>query len=529
MDPDPPTRAGLDAAGARRSRACATVLYLAVAAIAVGTFARTVTYPFVYDDRHVIEQNPVVTAPGGWAKALASPFWPPERSIDPLYRPVTTLSFKINHAIDASGAIGCRAVNLALHAVTAVLAAAFARRLWGRGSAAWVAGVLFATHPIHTEALGLVVGRGELLVGALVTWMLVRHLGREAACANPSAWYHLTTSVLFLLALGSKEHAVVAWPAIMLIDLWHRRRSGDRGSRRAFVRRVLGSHHLGLMFALATFLFMRWVVFGARTALPADLVNRFANPLLGESMSVRTATPFALLWLVMRQWFIAAPLCPIWSVGGFDPPATFFRGDALAGVGIVLVMLVVAFLAWRRRERCWLPVALFALAVLLPCHFVPAANWLYAERWIYLPSVFLAAAIGGLAVWVPRFSVAGSAAAAALLLATSVPYSRCWASHEGLFDAVVQRQPYSYHGLVGLAVVRHKTGRLAESPVYVERLTGRFPGSERAWYYRILVARALEDWGAAARALQRWGALRPPGPPPAGIARIAEEVRARGH
>ena len=528
MAPDPPNQSDSRAAGVRRQRARGAALYLAVSAIAIATFSRTLTYPFVYDDRHVIEENAVVTAPGGWAKALTSPFWPPERSLDPLYRPVTTLSFKVNHAIGGTGAMGCRVVNLALHAVTAVLAAAFARRLWGRGSAAWVAGVLFATHPIHAEALGLVVGRGELLVGALATWMLVRHTGRDVTRGDPSVRYHLTTSILFLLALGAKEHAVVAWPAIMMIDLWHRQRSQKRGSWRAFVRRVVGSHHLGLMFALAVFLLMRWVVFGDRTTLPADLVNRFANPLLGESMSVQTATPFALLWLVVRQWFVAVPLCPIWSVGGFDPPATFFRGDVLAGAAVALVMLLVVIVAWRRRGRCWLPVGLFALAVLLPCHFVPAANWLYAERWAYLPSIFLAVGCGGLAVWAPRFSIAGSTAAAALLLATAVPYSRCWASHEGVFEAVVQRQPYSYHGLVGLAAVRHRTGRLAESPACVERLTERFPGSERAWYYRILLARELEDWDTVALALRRWGALRPPGPPPDEIARIAEEVRERG-
>ena len=89
-------------------------------------------------------------------------------------------------------------------------------------------------------------------------------------------------------------------------------------------------------------------------------------------------------------------------------------------------------------------------------------------------------------------------------------------------------KPYSYHGLVGLAAVRHRTGRLAESPACVERLTERFPGSERAWYYRILLARELEDWDTVALALRRWGALRPPGPPPDEIARIAEEVRERG-
>ena len=509
-------------------RAGHAALYLVLAGVAVGTFVQTLTYPFVYDDRYIIERNPAITSPGGWLRVFASPYWPPEHSFDPLYRPITTLSFKLNYALTGDRPVGFRTVNLALHALATVLVAAFARRLWGRTSAAWVAGLLFATHPLHAEALGLVVGRAELLAGVLVAAMLLRHLGRDAISAAPSARYHLTTALLFLLALGVKEHAIIAWPAVLLIDMWHRRRAPNRQPLRWFLRRTAASHHLGLIIAAAVFLFMRWAVFGWKTTLASGFVNPFANPLIYDTPTARVATSLALLWLVVRQWFLATPLCPIWGVGGFDRPETLIRGDVLAGAALGLVIVLCFVFARRGGRRVWLTVGLFALGVLLPCHFFPAANWLYAERWLYLPSMFLAVLCAGLAVWVPRFSVAGSTLAAALLLATTIPYNRCWATHEGLFESVVERQPFNYHGLVGLLAVRQQTGRLGESRIHVERLTERFPGARKGWYFKILLAHELEDWDAAAEALRRWGALRPPGPVPPKIARITREVRAHG-
>jgi len=511
-----------------RCRRRVVVLYLVLAVVAAGTFAWTLGYPFVYDDRSIITQNPLLESAGGWCKILVSPYWPPEQGFDSLYRPLTALTFKMNYALGGGQPCGFRVVNLALHALATVLVAALARRLWRRDAAAWVAGLLFAVHPIHAEALGLVVGRGELLAGVLVTWMLWRHLGRDVTEAAPSPGYHLATAVLFLLALGAKEHAVIAWPAILITDLWHRRCSAKREPRRSFLHRIVESHHLGLAFALALFLFMRWVVYGGWTTMPADMIDPFANPLLHGSFITKSATPFALLWFVVQQWFAATPLCPIWDVGGFDLPGTFLRADVLAGVVVAGGIVSALVVGWRRRGRWCVPVGLFALAVLLPCHFIPAANWLYAERWVYLPSVFLALLCAGLTAWVPRFSVGAAAAAAALLLVITVPYSRCWQTHEGLFEAVVERQTCSYHGLIGLAAIRYRTGRVGESRVGVERLTERFPDAQRAWYYRVLVAGELGDWDAADDALRRWAAFRLPGPPPPEITRIAEQVRAHG-
>lgn len=78
------------------------------------------------------------------------------------YRPLCVLSYKLNHMIDGHNPMGYHLVNVLLHCLATSLVVRLARQLiptlWG----AAVAGALFASHPIHTEAVAGVVGRADL-------------------------------------------------------------------------------------------------------------------------------------------------------------------------------------------------------------------------------------------------------------------------------------------------------------------------------------------------------------------------------
>src|SRR5207249_2396352 len=88
--------------------------------------------------------------------------------------------------------------------------------------ASLAAGVLFATHPIHTEAVAGVVGRAELMAAAFVLGAWLVHLSRGDKPPGAAAIAAITG--LFAAGLLSKENAV-ALPALMAAaDLWRVRR-----------------------------------------------------------------------------------------------------------------------------------------------------------------------------------------------------------------------------------------------------------------------------------------------------------------
>ncbi|CAG01912.1 unnamed protein product, partial [Tetraodon nigroviridis] len=106
------------------------------------------------------------------------------------FRPLCTLSFRLNYAVHGLRPWGYHLLNLALHALVTALFTAFARPLLGQGPWSLLAGLLFASHPVHTEAVAGVVGRAD--VGAAVFFLLslfcyMRHCGlRREARTRPA-------------------------------------------------------------------------------------------------------------------------------------------------------------------------------------------------------------------------------------------------------------------------------------------------------------------------------------------------------
>jgi hypothetical protein len=191
----------------------------AAAALAAGLFAFVTFLPalenaFVYDDNLVILANPAVTGPTSWRSVLTGPYWPPLTSADRLYRPLVTLAFRLS-ALATGGkpeAWAFHLVNLALHALTSAAVALLAARTTRSPAAALVAGCLFATHPIHTEAVATGYGLSEILVGLFGAVLLARHVEPPTAAGLRPARERAATAMLFLAALMSKEHAFFLWP-----------------------------------------------------------------------------------------------------------------------------------------------------------------------------------------------------------------------------------------------------------------------------------------------------------------------------
>ena len=103
-----------------------------------------------------------------WTAIWSSNYWSSDRApaVDVLYRPLTVWSFLANQALSPSNPMPFHGVNILLHALVTVLGTALTWRLSGSRAVAVITGILFAVHPIHTEAVANVVGRAELLAAA---------------------------------------------------------------------------------------------------------------------------------------------------------------------------------------------------------------------------------------------------------------------------------------------------------------------------------------------------------------------------
>jgi 4-amino-4-deoxy-L-arabinose transferase-like glycosyltransferase len=172
---------------AHRSWAPAALSVLLALALYAITLGGSTT---IYDDSFIIGTDARVTHPSLWGQ-----FWTRDwcnGGLDNLYRPLVSQSFGIEMWLHGNRPWAFHLVNILLHAGAAALVAELGRRLAG-WRVGLIAGLLFACHPIHSEAVAGIVGRAELActVGVLaaIVLFLKRPMtnGRALAIAAISA------------------------------------------------------------------------------------------------------------------------------------------------------------------------------------------------------------------------------------------------------------------------------------------------------------------------------------------------------
>lgn len=128
--------------------------------------------------------NPDVQVTSSFVNIFRNDFWGTPLSSSNShgsYRPLCTISFRLNHWISGFHPFGYHLTNVILHAVATILVLQTARVLLP-GKAPTVAASLFAVHPIHVEAVAGIVGRADVLATVLflISFLFyVEHLKRR--------------------------------------------------------------------------------------------------------------------------------------------------------------------------------------------------------------------------------------------------------------------------------------------------------------------------------------------------------------
>mgnify|MGYP001569028008 CR=1 FL=1 len=359
----------------------ASVLALLVLMVALA-YANSLQNGFTFDDEAIIGKNALLKQVHHWPTLLTSDYWAGAR--DPadaseihvgLYRPLVLLSYAANYAVGGLNPIGYHLVNVLLHCLVVWLVYLLALQLGLPILSALAAAVLFAVHPIHTEAVSGIVGRAELMmaVGVLASlWWAMR--GR----------YGLSL-IAFAVGLFSKEQAVMLPLLLALYDVcvggtfarglaWH------SAMRRLSLR--YGMYALVLM----GYLLVRWLALGTLSTPPAPFLD---NPLAGLDWYPRLLTAIKVagqyLWLCL--W--PASLSADYSYNAIPAANSLLDSGIVAALLAWLNLLAIAVWSFGRDR-----LACFCIGFLMVTFF-PASNLIIligtimGERLFYLPSVGL--------------------------------------------------------------------------------------------------------------------------------------------
>lgn len=393
----------------------ALLLSVAVLAAYAGAFAAD----FQFDDWNVVVLNPAVHSLAAWADSM------------PGIRPLLKLSYALNWSLDAAP-VGFHAVNVLLHLLNTLLvfrlAALFLAGPDGRlrpaeAGVPLVAGLLFALHPAHTEAVTYVAGRSVSLMTFFYLLGLWVHAEARELAPRAAMW---ASTFLFACALGVRETAVT-FPLALL--LWDATARGRRFDARASLRR-LWPHALVLAAAVG----LMAASPGYRHLLEISLAAR--EPVAQLLVQVEA------LWRLLGLGFLVVP-------PNIDPEIAVPSGVTLAWFGKAAVLAVLlAAGGWALRRA---PLAGFAIAWAL-LHLAPTQSLLprldpVNDRHLYLASFGMIVAIAWLLVTaLPRvlpLRVARGLPVALILFMglLTVDRNRDYASERALWEATARLSP----------------------------------------------------------------------------------------
>ena len=369
---------------------------------------------FSLDDPDYVTRNPLIR---GWSgenlrHILTEPYFAN-------YSPLHILSYLADHSIAGMNPLAFHLSSNLWAGLGAGLVYLLGTMLSGRRLIGLGAGLLFAVHPVHVEAVAWISSRKDLVAAvfallSVLAWLLCRRAGRGKA-----GWY-AASLVCFVLALAGKLSVAVLPGILAAFDLFIEK------------RRLWPLLLDKIPFALAVLGFALGVM--------------QAQPETGHGLDpfVLAATYFQNLWLLSGL--------ADYVIYRVRPSAPSVLAHALVVIPAVALVLPL----WLRR---WVPGWVLALLCWVQFAFVPpqVLGFVHpvADRYLYFPSVgwaiLVSWAIVALAARLDRrgpFVATGSVVLLAAAWATAtLGYLREWQDPRSVWYAATAKSPDVYNRL----------------------------------------------------------------------------------
>uniref|UniRef100_A0AAQ5XFV2 dolichyl-phosphate-mannose--protein mannosyltransferase n=1 Tax=Amphiprion ocellaris TaxID=80972 RepID=A0AAQ5XFV2_AMPOC len=439
--------------------------YAVLVALCVLCYSNSLRGELVHDDVWAIINNPDVRPGSSLGNIFSNDFWGKrmaDNTSHKSYRPLCILTFKLNVLLGGMTPLYFHIVNMCLHcAVTCLLMQTCERCVFEDSRLAFITALLFAVHPVHTEAVSGIVGRADVLACLLFLLTFLSYVRSVGECdsedslpSTVSTWSLLISLLLGTCAMLVKETGITVFGVCLLYDalvfstpLSTQPQSRTQPSSPSSTTwpspplRRRETRSPGLPGQA-----------GKSSGVPvtgAILVSRLRPRGLGGRGEILT---YSYL-LSFNAWLLLAPvvLCYDWQVGSI--PLVEALGDMRNVSTVLLAMVMVALCLhciFSLRE-----VLVGMLFLVFP--FIPASNLFFrvgfvvAERVLYMPSmgycILVAHGLGRLCSVVGRFAAMVLSVSMLMLLLLfswkTVQQNNVWLSREALFRSGIQTLPHN--------------------------------------------------------------------------------------
>lgn len=327
-------------------------------------FINTFQNDFTMDDNPTILENKAVTG-ADIIEVLSSS------------RAVRQLSFMIDYKIFGNNPLGYHVENALLHAINSVLLCELLVILSFSATSAFTAGLIFAVHPIHVEAVAGIANRKELLALLFILLSTICYVqaAREKYRQKKVAW-SIAAIFFYIIATFSKQTAALLPFVIIVYDY-------------TFIdkkNRLIGKIALPLTICISIYIIYDIIY--------PSLIRFFSKP---ETMNVSykqiiltviSVFSFDLKYLTLPFQLSADHTIEL--VKNISSPIF------IVSLLLLTSYCLAAWLSFKHAKPAFFVMAWVVIFLLPTVNLVPGISYFFAERYLYIPSVGYAALMGRL-------------------------------------------------------------------------------------------------------------------------------------
>lgn len=301
------------------------------------------------------------------------------------YRPFLFFTFAFNYLLGGIKPVGYHLISNLLHISNSLLIFALLFSIFKKRFIALGVSLLWLVHPLQTEAVTYISGRGDPLHVFFMLTALWLFLKAEINKQGWSHWRRIVSLLLLVLALLSRETAII-FPFLALV-FYMAFISGETFWRS--IRQGLGKiwPYLGMVFIYGL---LRLTVFNFENTLN---FYSHANPYT-ESFLVRMDTFLAVLWTYLKLMIF--PVGLHMERGTTIYTSFFYWPVALSFLALVVVLGFLVYLYKRQVSRnpdrvtsfrVWFFAVGWFFVNLGPTSGITPINAQLYEHWLYLALV----------------------------------------------------------------------------------------------------------------------------------------------
>jgi len=336
---------------------------------------------FLFDDELLIQRNTLLQGWDTFWRLFTASTTEGAYIAGGFFRPVQMILYFFVYQVAGLSTFAFHFLNVALHAADACLLFGLGRKLGFDARAAFLAVLLWALHPVHTEAVTYMSATAD---GLFVFFCLI---GLLMLPLVPTARKMLAVIPVFLLALFSKETAVV-FPLLAMAVIWF------RNPGRVDYKNYLPVWPLLLIAAC----FIAWRLMSPAYDGPASYAHIYQAreyhnlQLYADQFGMRFYTFLATLPAYLGLL--------LWPAGlhmerSFPVSDSFWLLPVMAGAAMLIAAVI--FIA-RADDKTWRPakwgLLWFAASHAPDTGLLIAVNAIFLEHWMYLPSAGLFLGVG---------------------------------------------------------------------------------------------------------------------------------------